>query len=447
MRINLFRILPLLVLLLSSTFVIAQYSANSPYSRLGLGDPVDNNFMSLRSMGGIGASYIDPYNINVVNPASYGFLDVTSFDMGVFAKYSSLSDNTQSEGLWNGNLAYISIAFPLTNPINEILDRVERSSSWGMNFSLMPHTSVGYNITSIDTLENIGGIEEQFRGSGGTYKFLWGNSYRYKNISGGINLGYLFGKISYQRDLYFTETQGAYDNQFITDYSVNGFIWNAGVIYQMQLNKEKREKDRNIPAKWMSIGLHGNSKSSFETESTILNQAVSRFGTTASVDIDTISFENGIIGRGNLPAEIGVGATYYNGQKSSIGFAYTNTFWSGYKNEANDVKLSNSYKVSLGGFLRPDYKSFTSYFKRIAYRWGLYYGTDPRLADDDQITNYGASFGFGLPFIYQRKISHANLGLEIGRRGQGSPIKESFATINFSFTFNDDEWFIKRKYD
>lgn len=445
MRINIFKILPLLIILIGSTTISAQYSANSPYSRLGLGDPVDNNFMSLRSMGSIGASYIDPYNINVVNPASYGFLDVTSFDIGVFAKYSSLSDNTQSEGLWNGNLAYASIAFPLTNPINEILDRVERKSSWGMSFSLMPHTSVGYSITSVDTLENIGGIQSTFIGSGGTYKFLWGNSYRYKNISGGLNIGYLFGKISYAKELYFTELDASYYNDFTSTYSVSGLIWNAGLIYKLDLNATKRLQDRNIPSKWMTIGIHGNSKTSFDTESTLLQRNIANYGVLT--DIDTLNFETNLPGSGNLPAEIGIGATYYNGQKSSIGFAYTNTFWNGFKNDANDFKLSNSFKVSIGGFLRPDYKSYTSYFKRIAYRWGLYYGTDPRLANDDQITNYGASFGFGLPFIYQRKISHANLGFEFGRRGQGSPIKESFATINFSFTFNDDEWFIKKKYD
>ena len=93
-------------------------------------------------------------------------------------------------------------------------------------------------------------------------------------------------------------------------------------------------------------------------------------------------------------------------------------------------------------------QSFSNYFKRVYYRYGLYYGTDPRDAgQEDQISNYGVTVGMGMPFIYQRKISHANLGLEFGSRGKGTPIEETFAKINFSFTFNDDEWFIKRKYD
>lgn len=425
----------------------AQYSANSPYSRLGLGDPVDNNFMTLRSMGSVGASFVDAYNINTVNPASYGFLDVTSFDIGLFAKYSELSDDTQSEGLWNGNLAYISLAFPMSNPINEILDRVERKSSWGMNFTLMPHTSVGYNVSSIDSIPNVGRIQKNYIGSGGTYKFMWGNSYRYGNLSGGINMGYLFGKIQYQRNVYFGDLQGAYDNEFNYDYSVNGFLWNAGVIYKLDLNKEEREIDRNRPAKFMTFGLHTNSSTSFSTNASVLERSVARFGTGIDFAVDTLNFTLDSLGSGRLPAEVGFGLSYYNGSKSSISASYTYTNWSGFKNDANEGELTDTYKVSLGGFFRPDYKSFTSYFKRMYYRWGLYYGTDPRFAGQDQATTYGATMGFGLPFIYQRKISHANLGLEIGKRGSGSSIQENFATINFSFTFNDDEWFIKRKYD
>ena len=109
--------------------------------------------------------------------------------------------------------------------------------------------------------------------------------------------------------------------------------------------------------------------------------------------------------------------------------------------------LSDTYNVSFGGFYRPDYKSYNRYFKRVYYRFGGYYKTDPRSIDGEQLNSYGLTFGFGLPFIYQRKISHANLGFEFGNRGGGTQISESYFRISLGFTFNDDEWFIKKKYN
>jgi hypothetical protein len=77
----------------------------------------------------------------------------------------------------------------------------------------------------------------------------------------------------------------------------------------------------------------------------------------------------------------------------------------------------------------------------------LYHRTDPRVIAGEQLDAYGVTFGMGLPFIYQRKISHANLGFEFGKNGSNSVIRESFFKVTLGFTFNDDEWFIKRKYN
>lgn len=81
------------------------------------------------------------------------------------------------------------------------------------------------------------------------------------------------------------------------------------------------------------------------------------------------------------------------------------------------------------------------------YRFGFYYGDAPILVDNEQIKDYGLTVGFGMPFVYQKKFSHANIGFTFGRKGSGSLIEENFAKMSFGFTFNDDEWFIKRKYN
>ena len=173
--------LTILALLFLPLCAWAQPKDNSPYSRFGIGDIADNNFMASRQMGGLGASFVDQYAINIVNPASLSYLTTASFDIGLHAEYSTLEDReNMSVSRWNGNLNYISLAFPLQNQLNDLLDRKRRDLNFGMAFTLMPYSNVGYDISSSFTEEEIGEYDIVYQGSGGTYQFLWSNGVRYK---------------------------------------------------------------------------------------------------------------------------------------------------------------------------------------------------------------------------------------------------------------------------
>ena len=426
--------------------LIGQSNSNSPYSRFGIGDPVEFNLMYMESMGGIGAAYTDAYHINPQNPASYSSLLTTSFDVGVFSKYSNLREGSNSDNLWSGNLRYFSLAFPLRNAFSNLLERVESKYKLAMAFTLIPHSEVGYNITSFSTESELGRVERNFSGDGGSNKFMWGTSLAYKKWHFGVNLGYLFGKINYQRFSFFNDLPNSFDNEFITDYRLKGFVWNGGAIYRTILNAND-VKNNGAPKKELSVGIYGNTQTGFNTTAETLNRSVLYTAAGSPVNADTLLFDDNIKGSGTLPAEVGVGLMYYNGEKQAIGLNFSQTFWSQYANDANPETLKNSYKVSFGGYWRPNYKSYNNFFKRAYYRYGLYYNTDPRVVDQKQINEYGATMGMGFPFVFQRKISHANLGLKFGLKGQGTLIEERFMRISFSFNFNDDEWFIKRKYN
>ena len=202
-----YKIIVFLLTFFACSQVVAQTNGNSPYSRFGIGDPVDNNFMHTRMMGSIGTSYIDGYHINIVNPASYASLRATAFDIGLDAKRSTLSNEDNENTAWSGNLQYLSLAFPLGNPLNEILDQKKRKFKLGMAFTLMPNSTVGYNVTSLDSIAGIGNFERVYAGEGGSYKFLWGNAINYKDFSFGMNLGYLFGKIRYEQNVTFYDSK------------------------------------------------------------------------------------------------------------------------------------------------------------------------------------------------------------------------------------------------
>jgi hypothetical protein len=400
-------------------------------------------------MGGLGASFIDGFQINVVNPASLGYLNSTAFDAGIFAKRTILNDSKASNKIWSGNLDYLSLAFPLRNPINEIYDNVKKDYKLAMSLSLMSHSSVNYDISSRDSLTSGVNFLRNYLGTGGSYKVLWGNAIKYKNTSFGLNLGYLFGKLRYENKLLFDAAEFAYSDIFANDYNMKGFIWNAGFIYTNIINKKAIEKNKTAPVKQISLGIHFGTSSSFSTSSNINHFLLQQLPGNV-VNSDTISLKNSIAGSGKLPAELGVGMTYYSSEKLSLGVNFTATSWSQYFNEATgEVKgsLKNSQKWSIGGHFRPDYKSFDNFFERVYYRYGLYYQTDPRVVGTKQIDTYGLTFGVGMPFVYQRKISHVNLGINAGIKGQNTPISEKFVKISLGVTFNDDEWFLKRKYN
>jgi hypothetical protein len=429
---------------------MAQTNGNSPYSRFGIGNIVNDNFMHTRMMGSIGTSYIDGYHINIVNPASYASLRATAFDLGLDAKRSTLTSGDNKNTSWNGNLQYLSLAFPLGNPLNEILDQKKRKFNLGMSFTLMPNSTVGYNITSQDSIAGIGNFERAYAGEGGSYKFVWGNAIKYKDFSFGLNLGYLFGKIRYEQNVTFSDLPFPYQDFFSSEYNLSGFLLDAGALYTIVLNKKQLEDKTVRAADLISFGVRVKSSSSFNT-----NLTSSQFGVQTPdfgvQFIDTAFLAKNVKGTGKLPVELGFGASYYKGEKFMVGAEFSMTKWSSYRNDADknieENPLSDIYNVSFGGFYRPDYKSYNRYFKRVYYRYGAYYKTDPRSVNGDQLESYGLTMGMGMPFIYQRKISHANIGVEFGKRGPGSPIAESFFKISLGFTFNDDEWFIKKKYN
>jgi len=436
-----------IVLISLASFSLFGQSGNSPLSRFGIGDLVDENFVHARGMGGLGASTKGRYHINIVNPASIASLRTTSFDIGLDAKYSSLTDlDGQSISQWGGNLKYISLAFPLSNPLNEILDREERDYNLGMAFTLMPHSIVSYDISSVDSLSGIGQFRRNFNGNGGSYKFYWSNAISYKQLSFGVNLGYLFGNIAYERNIAFDDVPFPYQTLYSEDYSLKGFLWNAGFQYDLILNKKALAEKKNVSVKKITFGLRGHSNTGFSTSSDVVERVV-QFLATGATDSDTLNFDLDRQGEGTLPASFGIGATYQSGQKFAFGVNYSATAWNNYFNENNPEDLNNTYKLSVGGFIRPNYRSYSNFLKRASYRFGGFINTDPRKIEGEDLQSYGVTFGIGLPFIYQRKISHANLGLELGSRGSGSPLAETYARFLLSFTFNDDEWFIKRKYD
>ena len=244
-----------------------QPKTNSPFSRFGLGDPIDQFFAGQSGMAGLSAAFRDPYQLNLLNPASLTSLQATSFEVGLYGKYSNFETPSASDGLWSGNLNYMALGFPLKNPINKVLDRDKSPWTFGMAIALQPYTVVGYDVETTSVVEGINQVTSFLKGTGGTYKFQWGNAAKYKDISVGVNIGYVFGKITNSRRIEFDSLDTYYNSEFRDDISIGGFTWNAGVQYIYYFKEPGRDGVLKKSSKRLIVGAYGNSILPIDTKS------------------------------------------------------------------------------------------------------------------------------------------------------------------------------------
>ena len=418
---------------------------NSPYSRFGLGNLVDQYFISASGMGGISAAYNDPFHINVVNPASIASLQNTAFEVGLFMQNTNLKasdDNT--DNVWTGNLSYLALGFPLKNPINKALDKDDSPWRFGMAFSLLPYSLVGYNVENEFANEEVGDITNSLKGSGGNYRLLWSNAAAYKDLSIGFTLGYQFGKITDSRKIDFEDLSSAYNIDTNDDISVGGLVWNIGAQYEFNLDRPKDQIASGRFDRRVIIGAYGKGNTSFNTETTSLVLG-ENFGYGS---IDTIASSDNLELSGTLPAEYGFGVIYQKTNNYRLGADFRSTLWSNYRNEAKPEVFSNTWTLHFGGEYIPDIMDISNYFTKVRYRFGTFFGKDYRSINGEQLNVWGITAGAGFPVVLSRqRLSYVNLSLSYSRLGIDSGLKERYFKINFGFTLNDNSWFFKRKFD
>lgn len=430
-----------LALFCLATVAMAQPKYNSPYSRLGMGDLFDQNFAGQSGMGGLSTAFNDGFHLNLVNPASYAHLNTTAFEVGVNTRYSSLKSGETTAKLWGGNLSYLALGFPLQNSINKVLDPRKRKAKWGMAFALVPYTTVGYDIETSKFVPGSDTVRLSYEGTGGTYRFIWGNGINIKNFSAGINLGYLFGKISREHRV-VPDLTNAYQETFIDEFSLSGLIWDIGLQYDLELDKDRPEEE--ISAKKVTFGLTANSGNNVNTNASFLYRSFN----SSYNDLDTISANTEVLGKAKLPAAFSLSAMYVKRNKLKLGIQYDMQFWSNYTNDAKPETLNNTMRVAVGGEYIPDYSSYNNYARKMRYRAGAFYGTDPRTAFNNSLTSYGITIGLGLPVILPRqRTSFINLAFELGKFGSSEALQETYAKLNVGFTLNDNTWFFKRKFN
>ena len=166
----------------------AQHNFNIPFSQYGIGlSDMPYNMPTAFGMGGTVYARAARNSINPSNPASYAAVETESFvfDIGLNIQTSVLRKDVNRLTDADGNLAYITVAFPITQ-------------WWKTSAGLLPYSKSNYE--SVQTKSDpagLGNVKTIYAGHGGVSQLYWGNGFNIgERLSLGFNIDFLYGNIT-----------------------------------------------------------------------------------------------------------------------------------------------------------------------------------------------------------------------------------------------------------
>ena len=268
-----------------------------------------------------------------------------------------------------------------------------------------------------------------------------GTGYGIKNLSIGVNVGYLFGSKNYStRKSFIPDSSNIfyYQSNHETQTNFNGLVLNGGLQYAANLNKTTVLK----------LGAYGNLKKTLNATKDIRRETFQYNTNSGAIDsLDVASNQKDIEGKVEYPSSFGGGFIFEKRGKWMLGADFTMMNWDDYRFFGEKDQVQNSWKMHFGGQVIP--KAGRSYFSYVAYRAGFQIGKDYIIVDKE-LPVWGFSAGASFPMrkaAYTNQFSMINLGIEFGQRGnKDNLVRESFFRFSLGLSLSDI-WFVKRKYD
>ena len=415
-----------IIVILALCYSIQSYSQKgiySPYTRYGFGEMVDQNLGNTMGFGSLSSGIRMNDVINYSNPASYTAQDTNSFvfDVGISAN-SALQRSTDNQVTRRAlSFDHLALGFPIFR-------------WWKSSIGIVPLSHVGYHVKNSSSIGDIEQLDNRFEGEGGIRQFYIGNAFDLTNsLSIGFNYLYLFGNTTYKSIATLPEDPYSGLFQKNLNHHIRGSRFQTGLQYQFNLSENNK----------LNIGLTYDISSNLDLEKSYEVFSYYQYndsqGVTRQDTIDKIKYDND--SEFQYPQGLAAGFAFQSNRLIFGGdFKYQN--WASVKEFDN---LSDSYSARVGLQFTPDPEALRNYLNRVDYRLGAYYEQSYLNLNNQQLKDYGITFGLGLPLRYNR--TQFNLALKLGRRGttKHNLIEENYAMINFNITFYDF-WFIERKY-
>lgn len=431
-------------IVLSLTCVQAQKNTDSPYSRYGIGLQNEAAFNGNFGSGGAGIAW-RPYHykpliydslarsnaklndrgtnfINPVNPASFSNISLTTFEASLVSKNVDYKSGSQSRTGTNTQLGHMALAFPI-------------GEKWGVGFGLRPFSSVGYDYAEEGSV-NGNEIQYTYEGSGGVNEIFVGTAVELiDNLSIGVSGKFLFGSIEDNRRVVFT---GSSTNFFNTldqrEVKVRALSYQFGVQYVKELKNDYR----------VLVGAIASPVDKLNAERT---QLIRNY--TGGIDLENFRDTALFIDEADFDIafapQYGIGFAIEKKLEWILNVDFKSNAWGG-ERVSETVELNTSHQINIGYEKYTKLSGFGSYLKRIGYRAGVRYNSSLVTIDNEDVQEFGISFGISMPL--RKSFSTLNMGVELGRRGKDDAglTQEDFINFQFGVTIND-KWFIQRKYD
>ena len=427
----------LTAILVTGAYAHAQegaYGAYSPYSIYGIGDISAQGTAFNKGMGGVGIATRNKRFINYLNPASVTARDTLSFmaDFGLSQKNTIYRQGDLKSGNNTFNIYDFVMSFP-----------IYRSSAFMVGIT--PFSDVGYDFSSIETdpeiIGNTGNITYDSYGTGSVYQLFAGAGATFwKRFSVGAEVIFLFGNIDKVTNMNYSNSSYRSLNSG-NDLTVRGVTGKFGLQYEQKLGS-------NVS---MIVGATYRMGSKVRGYSTDYRYA------TQSTVTDTLRYSVDTLKNSGLRFgdEIGVGISFKGGDRWCAEFNYLRSDWrssgmdsaTGFSSVGSSVfttTVSNSFRA--GFEIVPNRNDIRYYFRRCAYRAGVYYDQAYYKLDGNNVNSIGLTLGITLPvFKWYNGIS---LGVDLGQRAskRNNMIRERYATFTVGFNIHDI-WFQKPRYN
>jgi hypothetical protein len=464
-----FNVYKRLALLAISFFIsilsFAQGLGNSPYSRVGLGD-IMNQRGTIRNMGMgyAGSSLTSKEYINFLNPAGLANFkgkysdSLVKFDVGFTIQYKTVTGGGISSNSNGANINHLAFTFPV-------------SKVYTMGLMLAPMTTVQnkYSYTSsVPNDPNNYSAIYKYVGDGGIYQFQWMNGIGItKDLSLGVTASYNFGNITQEASsqLITDASNPDKENEIGTKRKTNysGLSFKPGFIYNRQLtigdtvfyrdSTGRRLSIKKIPEP-ISFKFSGALEVFPDIKGTESRALIIRNPKNQLTLDSTLSKSTS---HAYIPTTYRIGTSFEKAGNWTLAgdIAYTN--WSNFdKNKfKNDSLSSASYSISIGGEWTPQsvYKDKSKGYRlhRLkTYRAGFCYSQTPIVVAGSRLYDYSASIGASIPVGFRTKdkplLPKLNVAFVVGQRSTFSSdqVSEMYYRLHLSMTIYD-KWFHKRR--
>lgn len=426
----------------------------NPYSSYGLGNQILPSDAIQSSMGRSSIGFSDSTMVSYLNSANIASLTkgYPLFSLGMNGAFTEFSDGTTTYSRGLAALDHLILAVPFRN-------------RYGLSFGLSPYARRGYAFESEVAIGESDTALFEYEGKGSISKAFMGLSYKIINrphfdFSVGSNVGYLFGTTTNSRSSSLSSDNTTVGLALQSDRIQSlhyDFSFHLGYTLSDSLNKRKR------------LQVNGYYDPSQRLNGTFADEQLNVINSTESVLVKSDVFDATYITASSLKIGANYSTQFQRSTKKNKVYTseltyvaeYSSTNFSEFKKDYNATESaaypSNYTRFSFGAQYTPNIgyqRSLapTTFLNKLKYRAGAYAGSLPYQHSGENFTEFGTTFGIGIPMVSSNTYSSLNLGIDLGKKANGTSgaLTERYLGFNVGIIIapsKADYWFRKVKLD